>query len=112
MKITPRLFPLAVLGASMALFTLAAFARKSSSSTRFLAFVGTYTSKTESKGIYAFEFDAQSGKLTPKGIADETPDPSWIVIHPSGKFAYAANEGGKQSSITAFAIDPQSAKLT
>jgi len=96
----------------MALFTLATFARKSSPSTRFLAFVGTYTSKTESKGIYAFEFDARSGKLTPKGIAAETPDPSWIVIHPSGKFAYAANEAGKQSSITAFAIDPQSAKLT
>src|SRR6516162_2141251 len=110
MKITPRLS--AVLGASMVLFALATFPRKSSSSTRFLAFVGTYTSKTESKGIYAFEFDAQSGKLTPKGIAAETPDPSWIVIHPSGKFAYAANEAGKQSSITAFAIDPQSAKLT
>jgi 6-phosphogluconolactonase len=112
MNITRRLVPLAVLGASTALFTLAALARRSPSNTRFLAFVGTYTSKTESKGIYAFEFDAQSGKLTLKGVAAETPDPSWVVVHPSGRFAYAANEAGKQSSVTAFSIDPQSAKLT
>jgi 6-phosphogluconolactonase len=112
MKLKPRRFPLAALSASTALFSLAAFAGKSSSNTRFLAFVGTYTSKTASKGIYAFEFDAQSGKLTPKGVAAETRDPSWVVIHPSGKFAYAANEAGKQSSITAFSVDAESAKLT
>jgi 6-phosphogluconolactonase len=34
------------------------------------------------------------------------------VIHPSGKYAYAANESGKQSTITAFAIDAKSARLT
>jgi len=112
MKISHRRVPLAVLLASTALFTLATFADKSSSNARFLAFVGSYTSKTESKGIYAFEFDARTGQLTPKGVAAETRDPSWVVIHPSGKFAYAANEAGKQSSITAFSVDPQSAKLT
>jgi len=80
--------------------------------TRFLAFVGTYTSKTDSKGIYAFEFDPDSGKLTAKGVAAETHDPSWVLVHPNGKFAYAANEGGKESMITAFAIDANSTKLT
>jgi 6-phosphogluconolactonase len=79
---------------------------------KLLVFVGTYTDKTDSKGIYAFEFDAATGKLTPRGLAAETSNPSWLVIHPNGKWAYAANESGKQSSISAFSIDAKSAKLT
>ena len=79
---------------------------------KFLAFVGTYTDKTGSKGIYAFDFDPSSGKLTPRGLAVETPNPSWLVIHPNSKWVYAANESGKQSSISAFSIDTKSAKLT
>jgi 6-phosphogluconolactonase len=79
---------------------------------KFLVFVGTYTDKTGSKGIYAYEFDAATGKLTAKGLAAETSNPSWIVIHPNGKWVYAANESGKQSSISAFSIDTKSAKLT
>jgi len=79
---------------------------------KFLVFVGTYTDKTDSKGIYAYEFDAATGKLAPKGLAAETSNPSWLVIHPNGKWAYAANESGKQSSISAFSIDAKSAKLT
>ncbi len=79
---------------------------------KFLAFVGTYTDKTDSKGIYAYEFDAATGKLTPKGLAAETSNPSWLVIHPNGKWAYAANESGQQSTISAFSIDAKSAKLT
>ncbi len=79
---------------------------------KFLLFVGTYTEKTDSKGIYAFDFDSSTGKLTPRGLAAETPNPSWLVIHPNGKFAYAANESGKQSAISAFSIDSKSAKLT
>ena len=111
MKITRRALAFVALVSSTA-FNLATAARRSPSTSRYLAFVGTYTSKTDSKGIYAFEFDAGSGKLTPKGLATETPDPSWVVVHPSGKFAYAANEAGQQSSITAFSIDPKLAKLT
>jgi 6-phosphogluconolactonase len=78
---------------------------------KFLVFVGTYTDKTDSKGIYAFEFDAATGKLTSKGLAAESSNPSWVVIHPNGKWAYAANESGKQSTISAFSIDTKSAKL-
>src|SRR5207249_5157248 len=52
----------------------------------FFAFAGTYTTKTQSKGIYAFRYDATSGKLTALGVAAETPDPSFVAIHPSGKF--------------------------
>jgi 6-phosphogluconolactonase len=79
---------------------------------KFLVFVGTYTDKTDSKGIYAYEFDASTGKLAPKGLAVDTSNPSWLVIHPNGKWAYVANESGKQSTISAFSIGAKSAKLT
>lgn len=111
MKITRR-FPAPVALVLFLGLSVAGAARRPGTSNRFLVFVGTYTNKTGSKGIYAFEFDADAGKLTPKGLAAETPDPSWVVIHPNGKFAYAANEAGKQSTITAFAIDAKSAKLS
>ncbi|HEV2101590.1 MAG TPA: lactonase family protein, partial [Candidatus Acidoferrum sp.] len=79
---------------------------------KFLVFVGTYTDKTDSKGIYAFDFDSSIGKLVSRGLAAETSNPSWLVIHPNGKWAYAANESGKQSSISAFSVNAKSAKLT
>lgn len=107
MKITRRcvLFLLSCLLATL-------LAVPQSPNQKSLVFVGTYTDKTDSKGIYAYEFDASTGKLTPKGLAAETPDPSWLVIHPNGKWAYAANESGKQSTVSAFSVDAKTAKLT
>ena len=95
-----------------AFLVMTSAARKPALHQDFLTFVGTYTNKTDSKGIYAFEFDADSGKLKAKGLAAATTDPSWVAIHPNGKFAYAANEAGNQSTITAFSIDAPKAKLT
>jgi 6-phosphogluconolactonase len=77
-----------------------------------LVYVGTYTSKTDSKGIYAYRFDAATGQLSAIGVAAETPDPSWVAVHPSGKYLYAANEAGKASTVSAFAVDGKSGKLT
>jgi 6-phosphogluconolactonase len=78
----------------------------------YLAYVGTYTTKTASKGIYAFRYDAGSGKLVPIGVAAETRDPSWVAVHPNGKFLYAVNEAGKDSMVSAFRIDSTNGKLT
>ena len=78
----------------------------------YVAFVGTYTTKTASKGIYAFRYDASSGKLTPLGVALETQDPSWVAIHPSGKFLYSVNEAGKNSMVSAFSLEAKTGKLT
>jgi 6-phosphogluconolactonase len=35
-----------------------------------------------------------------------------VAIHPSGKYAYAVNETGKQSTVSAFALDAQTGQLT
>jgi len=78
----------------------------------YLTYVGTYTTKTNSKGIYAYRFDAATGQLSAIGVAAETPDPSWVAVHPNGKFLYAVNEAGKNSTVTAFALDAKTGKLT
>jgi len=112
MKITRRVFVFFLLIAPLVLPITSGSAGKPAAKRKYLVFVGTYTTKTESKGIYSFDFDADTGKLTPKGVAAETPDPSWVVVHPSGKYAYAANEAGKASTVSAFAVDAKSGKLS
>jgi 6-phosphogluconolactonase len=92
-------------------FPSAASVENKPSNTQYLAYVGTYTTKTSSKGIYSFHFDAATGQLTAIGIAAETRDPSWVAVHPGGKFLYAANEAGKASTVSAFAVDAKSGKL-
>jgi len=112
MKITRRFFAFTLLFA-LPFFSIASGSPdKPAANHKYLVFVGTYTAKTESKGIYAYEFDSDAGKLAPKGVAAETRDPSWVVVHPSGKFLYAANEAGKASTVSAFAVDAKSGKLT
>lgn len=112
MKITRRLFAFLAVTALLAVLALAGAAGWPAASHSYLALVGTYTNKTDSKGIYAYEFDAETGKLTAKGLAVETRDPSFVAIHPNGKFVYAVNESGKQSAVSAFALDAPSGKLT
>jgi 6-phosphogluconolactonase len=111
MKITRRIFGFPFLIASLFFSVAVGSADKPVAHRKYLVFVGTYTTKTESKGIYGYEFDADTGKLTPKGVAAETRDPSWVAVHPSGKFLYAANEAGKASSVSAFAVDVKSGRL-
>ena len=84
-----------------------------------LFYVGTYTNNAAaSKGIYAWRFDATTGAATSLGLAAETDSPSWVVVHPSKRFLYAANElpppeaGGPTGAVTAFSIDAASGKLT
>jgi 6-phosphogluconolactonase len=75
-----------------------------------IVYIGTYT-RQNSKGIYAYRFQPSTGKLTDLGLAAETSNPSWVTVHPNGKFLYAANEN-RQGTITAFSIDPETGKLT
>jgi 6-phosphogluconolactonase len=76
----------------------------------YLVYVGTYTRET-SKGIYAFRFDAATGKLAPLGLVAEVANPSFLAIHPNQRFLYAVSETGG-GSVAAYAVDRQSGKLT
>src|ERR1051325_1776235 len=78
-------------------------------------YLGTY-SRGKSKGIYVSRLDLKSGALGAPELAAESENPSFLALHPSGRFLYAANEisafnGEKAGSVSAFAIDPATHKL-
>jgi len=117
MKITRRLFALIlVLSAPLLLSSRAQTPEKPAAKGQYIAYVGTYTTKTNSKGIYAYRFDAEKGQLTAIGVAAESVDPSFLAVHPNGKFLYAVNEvgnfnGGSNGAVSAFAIDAKTGAL-
>jgi 6-phosphogluconolactonase len=83
---------------------------------RYLLYVGTYTDHG-SKGIYAYRFDARTGKSSPLGLAAASPEPSFLTVDASGHFLYAVNElesyqDQPTGAVSAFAIDPASGKLS
>ena len=82
----------------------------------YLVYVGTYTGPT-SKGIYAYRFNAVTGKSTSLGLVAETSNPSFLTIDRTRRFLYAVNEisdyqGQKSGGVSAFAIDRKTGKLT
>jgi 6-phosphogluconolactonase len=81
-----------------------------------IMYVGTYTEGT-SKGVYAYKFDNKTGKMTPMGLMAESADPTFLALHPSGKYLYAVNEvdtfkGKRAGAVTAWSIDHATGKLT
>ena len=86
------------------------------SADEYWVYFGTYTGKTEkdSKGIYRSKFDNKTGKLTAPELAAEMGSPSFVAIHPSGKFLYAVGEGGGKDGgpVVAFSIDAKTGELT
>jgi 6-phosphogluconolactonase len=111
MKITRRLFAfLILLSAPLFLLSQAQTPATPAVKGQYIAYVGTYTAKTTSKGIYAYRFDSEKGQLSSLGIAAEAADPSFLAVHPNGQFLYAVNEvgdfnGGTGGAVSAFAIN-------
>lgn len=96
----------------MALFGLAACAaaRLPALPARYAIYVGTYTGG-EGKGVFLFHMDPQTGTLTPRGTSGIVSNPSFLALHPSGRFLYAVSETGgfggrKTGSVAAFSLDP------
>jgi len=85
---------------------------------KYLFYVGTYTENgSKSKGIYAYRFDPATQEVTSLGLAAETTNPSWVTLHPNGRFLYAVNEegnynGANSGGVSAFSIDRSTGKLT
>jgi len=89
-------------------------AATTASAEEYWVYLGTYTGQNGSKGIYRAKFDAATGKLGPAELAAEMGSPSFLAIHPTGKFLYAVGEGnGKDGgAVVAFALDPKTGALT
>lgn len=88
----------------------------SAKSDKISVYVGTYTQRG-SKGVHLAHLHLSSGELRLDGLAGEVVNPSFLAIHPNRRFLYAIGEvgqfaGGKGGAVSAFAIDPESGKLT
>jgi 6-phosphogluconolactonase len=76
-----------------------------------LVYFGTYTGP-KSQGIYVSRFDGATGTLTAPELAGELVRPSWLEVHPNGRFLYSVSELGNDGTVAAFAIDRNSGKLS
>src|SRR5450759_4131376 len=82
-----------------------------------LLYVGTYTEGGRRDGIYLVRMDRRSGKLWRVGAVDAGANPSFLAIHPNGRFLYAVNEvekhnGRATGAVGAFAIARDTGALT
>jgi 6-phosphogluconolactonase len=103
-----------VLGGSLA--GVMALAGNAPQAETMLVYFGTYTNDA-SKGIYVSRLDLASGALTAPELAVETTSPSFLALHPSRRYLYAANEvrtfeGQETGAVSAFAIDAATGRLT
>src|SRR5687767_13802080 len=66
-----------------------------------IAYVGTYTN-AQSKGIYAFAFqaDSQAISLAPLGLAAQVTSPSFLAVDAKNKFLFAVNQVDKTANQT------------
>jgi len=93
-----------------ALFTFLA-GTAGAQSPKEVIYVGTYSTRG-SEGIYVFEFDRANGALRQLQTVSNAKSPSFLAIHPSGKFLYSVNEAAQNSGgVSAYAIDRKTGKL-
>ncbi len=78
---------------------------------KFNLLVGTYTNTCDSKGIYVYEFDANTGEFKLKNSSENVVSPSYLSVSANNKFVYAVNENGTQSAVSAFSYDSANGKL-
>jgi len=87
----------------------------------FLVFVGTYTAipnqaGLKSEGIYVYHMDSTTGELILLQVVGSMINPSFLAIHPNGKYLYAVNEVDQFESqpgggVSAFSMDARTGKL-
>lgn len=75
-------------------------------------YLGTYSGgENSSKGIYRSVLDLETGTLSKPVLAAEARNPSFLEIHPSGRFLYAVSETGGAGTVSAYAIDAKTGGL-
>jgi hypothetical protein len=77
------------------------------------AYVGCFTTekrKARGKGIAVFRVDAATGAWTFVDACDAIPNPHYVCLDRTQRFLYSAH--GDSSEIGAYAVDPQSGRLT
>ncbi len=88
---------------------LATCCKNHSSDTREMIYVGTFDERN-SQGIYVFEFNRDAVGFRLIQTVPEQKSPSFLEIHPTGRFLYAVNRspiitGKEWGTVSAFSID-------
>jgi 6-phosphogluconolactonase len=83
---------------------------------KYRVYVGTYTRGSKSQGVYRMELDTATGKLSKPVLAGKAVNPSFLAIHPTGKYLYAVEETGDfgkkpTGCLDSFAIDQETGEL-
>ena len=83
--------------------------------TRALVCLGSY-STSDKESVHLFQLNLQDGSLKKLNAVDGLTNPSFLKIHPNGKYLYTVNEvstfdGKKSGGVTAFALDVTGGKL-
>ena len=105
-----RTTPLTALALAMAL------GQATAAPTTALVCFGSY-STPDQESVHLFQLNLKSGSLKKLSAVDGLKNPSFLKIHPSGRYLYAVNEvstfdGKRSGGVTAFALDVPGGKLT
>ncbi|HSI73788.1 MAG TPA: lactonase family protein [Fimbriimonas sp.] len=68
-------------------------------------YIGTYTSEKGSKGVYHAFLDTETGAITEPVLAAEALAPSYLALHPKGRYLYAVHEF-TNGDVSAYEIQP------
>jgi len=77
-------------------------------------FFGSYNWDKNSEGIYVYELNNETGKLTKITSVKDIVNPSYITISSDGKYIYASSESKIKNggSVSAFSFNKETKKLT
>ena len=73
--------------------------------------IGTYTNSCDSKGIYVYDFDTNTGDFVFKNATEKVSNPSYLTLSKDQKIVYSVNENGAESTVSSFQFDVTSGKL-
>lgn len=81
-----------------------------------IIYVGTFAGRG-SQGLYVFEFDRSTGRLTEIQTVSDREGPNFQALHPDGNYLYsvsgeAFSEDANYGTITAYHIDQETGMLT
>ncbi|MEC0264821.1 lactonase family protein [Paenibacillus anseongense] len=76
------------------------------------AYIGTQTDGSSSEGIYVYSMNPSTGELEYLSSAAAGINPTYLAIHPSKRYLYAANTIEGEGLISSFSIDPLKGRLT
>jgi 6-phosphogluconolactonase len=82
-----------------------------SNNSRYNLLIGSYTTSTNTDGIWVYEFNSQTGDFTYKSKISGVENPSYLAITKDGKHVYSVNEV-RTGGVSAFSFNPVSGELT